>query len=391
MADHRYLQSDLNKLVLASGMEIVRIKLLPKMNDELCAQILNLITQCNGVTIVTEELNNLAYEVTGNCYTANREMVENNALAVPLGDTTFYFNASNNLSMIVELLRAGIAAGESLWGNAAAATMSENDVKAEAMGLLNLGIDVVKGIFSNKPELSSKDLRLIRSVLTVQDDDELREIYEKHSNTPVTGRVNANHLDYMMMMSYLYYRCGDDLERILLAAMYVMSKSQQKVLEQLPDNFKEAYDECLKILQHCKLPECDARKVPAYAMTAAKCKRIIVLTAAHMGQKFTVSCVDDLSFTTSPRGAMTLLHSLYTQFRLRLTPADVFKLGQVARNGLNGVQLNFNYCTGGLMKTIAGQPKEKYYVLMQKDGVISCANPRGPFAKESRNLEFKDN
>lgn len=383
MASNQRVNSAMNKLVLASGLEMVKIRVIPKLNSELNSRIHALITRCKNLTEITDELNDMAYAVTDMCYALNRELVDDNTLAVPLGNTKFYFDADASLHATIELLKAAADAGNALWGNAGVPVMSETDVFAEAQSLLNLGMDNIKAMFS-KENLTPKELRMISSVLKLEHDEELAEIYNAHGTPDITGRLNKNHMDYMMMMSYLYYNNRADTNKIIHAAMYVMSKSQQKVAERLPAGFLNAYNSCLEDLQHCKLTPCDARKVPAYTMTTTKCNRIIVQTAIHLGHNFTVSSVDDLAFSKNPGQAMTMLNSLYRQFRTELSNAEIFKLGQVARNGLNGIGVNFNYCTGGLMGTVAGLPTERYYVLMQRTGVIACINHQGPIEKSSR-------
>jgi hypothetical protein len=389
MANNQHVNSAMNKLVLASGLEMAKIRVIPKLNEELNSQIHALITRCKNLTEITVELNNMAYAVTDMCYALNRELVDNNTLAVPLGNTKFYFDADASLHSTIELLRAAADAGNRLWDNAGVAAMSKTDVAAEAKSLLNLGMDVIKTMF-DREDLTPKDLRMISSVLKLEYDEELADIYNAHGTPDIIERLNTNHIDYMMMMSYLYYNNRANPNKITQAAMYVMAKSQQKVAERLPTSFLDAYNSCLEDLQHCKLPSCDARKVPAYTMTTLKCKRIIVQTSIFLGHNFTVSSVDDLAFSKNPGQAMTMLNSLYRQFLPDLTDNDIFRLGQVARNGLNGIQVNFNYCTGGIMNTVAGQPTEKYYVLMQRTGVVSCINYEGPIEKSSRNIDVND-
>jgi hypothetical protein len=376
----RNFHSSLNKRVAASGLSIVKFKTLPKMTKEAMNCIEAVITNCKGVMKITEVLNDLAYTATNQCYTDNADNVANNLLALPLGDTKFYFSDLDDLDPIVKLLKAGKAAGDRKWGQRGATEpMSAEDIRAEAMSIANVGQNNVRLLFEGR-QLESKDYRMIRSVLTEINDPALRHLLNNAAGKESQGGVNSNHMDYMMMMAYLKERKGDKkgVMQIKQAGVYVMSRSSKALKDKLPYVYRQSYDVCLKVLNHCRLGECDPRMVPAYAMTTIKCHRVIMLTAVHLGQDLTVTSLDDLSFTTSPGAAMQLLYGIYHEFVVNFDDSEVFKLGQIARNGLNGVQVNFNYCTGGLMKTIPGRPTNKVYVCMEENGTTSCRNPTNP-------------
>ena len=384
----------INMLARRSGLKLVGPSVLPTIDDHSSKKLNELLKRCkesdtqdittNSGKVLVDE----AIKVIAAIYSTktNKDLVMKDKLIVPVGDTKYYFDGPiSTVHYLISMIEGGMNAVNNLgWTQQSidlagwtskkkrGPTMTDEDYLPAIIPFLIMGKEAALEHLM-KSGSDNKTKRIKKRILM--------GLY-KHTNDPdystAAGNeggnklINQNQLDYLIMSGFLKAKIIEN--DIKLAAILVTSIPIEAAFNITSKSVKHvhAYKACLAILHHKKLTaRVNPLTVPGFTMTTKKCHRIIINTAIHLGQTHWVTSVEDLAFTQDPEIAVSNLKYIFDTYRNDIGDLGIFKLAQIARNTINGINLCFNFGTGGLLQTVASSPKGKYYATLLKNGTTA--------------------